>query len=860
MRTSYQILSVALIVGITNSQLALASNSALMPVSACKSKQEKNDDVLSGAGVINAIASKRHKHGKHGLVHQHSDSAIQALSSRAKNHKSKDNSSDVSADTESERQNQNGFFSGVGMLPYLSNNKKRHQGNPDGSTGLPLTNSRDGGDSAGKNGRVTEPASAKHQGNGKTSSEPTLFNLPWTFNFFPGGLFNRNTHDSAAHDSDSATLNTGDTVPSISGSGSTVGNSSNPSQLGSFADSGGSPDKSIKSGKNLGAGGGSNKGSLTSGGDPNLNGGGDGPIKLGNDSDLNSGNASSKLGKNSNNPDLSSNGGSSKLADSNNLIASDSTKSANKLLANVPLVTSPSFADFHARQLLTAPMTARHESMVQPVPVILPEAPLTHQDWGQIGGMTQGGLQMTEPPSPNNFKGQAPNQFVKPTEVKAAVTAYGDTTPAGFHTEPGPPNRPFWFTQPAVNSMADTHLNVMQQFPQPLNDFNLGVYATAASMTSAEGGAVVDYNVSQAKTQAQTQHFGDAANNASNANLQSGMHSVVQSLVNVANENSGGTYARALRMIQAMWKTTFIPLAILLVLPGALITQLKGLVKFGIINDANDEDSASPFVGILRAFIAIFLIPATQLIVSYSIDIGNSMTDVVAQQVQLQDVATWADHQTSREQASNPADQAKLDAQQSGRSAFKRATFGFINSLFTNALVILLAYQTVMVCYLYLLGPIAAALFAWPTTTNALFKNIFSNWINGLISLSLWRFWWSLIILCMCIRIQWLKDLGEYNPNSPWEGVVYTAFVVMLTYIPFMAFEFKPGSMVSSLLDKAGQAGGAAGGANTAGNGSGGGAGAGGGGGGGGGGAGGVGFGPGGGGAGPGGGPLPNSF
>ena len=62
----------------------------------------------------------------------------------------------------------------------------------------------------------------------------------------------------------------------------------------------------------------------------------------------------------------------------------------------------------------------------------------------------------------------------------------------------------------------------------------------------------------------------------------------------------------------------------------------------------------------------------------------------------------------------------------------------------------------------------------------------------------------------MCVRIQWLKDMVEYNPNSPWAGVVYTAFVVMLTYIPFMPFEFKPGAMVSSLLAKAGQASGAA--------------------------------------------------
>jgi hypothetical protein len=76
----------------------------------------------------------------------------------------------------------------------------------------------------------------------------------------------------------------------------------------------------------------------------------------------------------------------------------------------------------------------------------------------------------------------------------------------------------------------------------------------------------------------------------------------------------------------------------------------------------------------------------------------------------------------------------------------------------------------------------------------------------------MWRFWWSLIILCMCVRIQWLRDIGQYNPNSPWEGVVYTAFVCMLTYVPFMPFEFKPGSLVTNLLNAAGKGGSSSGG------------------------------------------------
>jgi hypothetical protein len=488
---------------------------------------------------------------------------------------------------------------------------------------------------------------------------------------------------------------------------------------------------------------------------------------------------------------------------------------ANTSSNGIVLSSSPSFADFHQQQLRWAPFTARNEAMTVVVPALSSQAPRVHTDWGPIGGMSSGNLSITEPNSPNNTKNPLVNQFLKPAELKRAVTAYGSpTNPAGWVVLPGPPTAPFWFTQPQVNAPVN---GPQQWFPAqttgiPSNDFYAGLAATTSSMITTETKALVNYDNAQATTQAQTQQFGDASNDASNANVQSAMNDVVKSLVNIANENSNGVYGKAVHMVQTMYRTTFVPLAILLILPGAVITQVKGLVKFGVVDDANDEDELSPFTGFLRALIAIFLIPATQLLVSYAIDIGNSMTDVMVQQVQIQDVQTWASTQTSKAKAANPADQAKLDAQQSGKGALKRAAFGFINSLFSGALVILLAYQIVMMCYLYLLGPIAAAFYAWPSTTNTLFKNVFTGWINGLINLTMWRFWWSLIILCMCVRIQWLKDIGQYNPNSPWEGVVYTAFVCMLTYVPFMPFEFKPGSLVTNLLNAAGQGGSSSGG------------------------------------------------
>lgn len=104
------------------------------------------------------------------------------------------------------------------------------------------------------------------------------------------------------------------------------------------------------------------------------------------------------------------------------------------------------------------------------------------------------------------------------------------------------------------------------------------------------------------------------------------------SLINLANENAlvpctAGTIPRmtsqACWMVLKMYHQVFVPIGILLLLPGAVITHTKGMVSQGFM--LSNEDASSPWEGILRAMITVFLIPATQLIVSYAIDIGNSL-------------------------------------------------------------------------------------------------------------------------------------------------------------------------------------------------------------------------------------------
>lgn len=328
-----------------------------------------------------------------------------------------------------------------------------------------------------------------------------------------------------------------------------------------------------------------------------------------------------------------------------------------------------------------------------------------------------------------------------------------------------------------------------------------------------------------ASAQAMQQGAAEAAGGVAQSTLENVINQVGKGLINVANEGASQpcdvhapirTISQSAWMVQQMFKSVYFPIALLLLLPGALLTQTKGLIKFTAMAEG-DDDAFGPFAGILRAIIAIVLIPATQIMISYSIDVGNSMTYELQQFLNQSEIVQWAQAQNGQAGQSSVPDME----QQTTMEQTQNRIFNFINMALGFGITVLIAFQTVMICYLYLLGPIAAAFFAWPSGQR-LFKPVFSNWLNSVTNLALWRFWWCLIVLCMCTRISWLKEMGQYDPNSPWESIMYTAFLVLLMYVPFAAFEFRPGDLVERMLQKAGQ-GGAGGGGTGAGNGGGGG-------------------------------------
>ena len=314
------------------------------------------------------------------------------------------------------------------------------------------------------------------------------------------------------------------------------------------------------------------------------------------------------------------------------------------------------------------------------------------------------------------------------------------------------------------------------------------------------------YQSAQAGYQGTAQLMGDGTGSAASGSFDTNMNNASKPLINVANENSGspggGSIEHGVWVVQQMYRSLFMPFAILLLLVGSVVSQSVVLVRHGLLQVHEGDDSPLPFSGLIKTFIAFFLMIGTQLIVSWAIDIGNSMTDVLNTYINVQTVTQWGDKITNPNGGMSQQQQDQQNNQETTMSATSRAAFGSVQMGLNYAMTVLMAYQLVMVCYLFLMGPVAAAFFAWPGNIGSLFKTVFSNWVNGLCNLVLWRFWWCLIILCMGTRIQWLQELGEYNASGPFEPYVYMAFMAMLAYVPFAAFEFKPGMLVDSLNEK----------------------------------------------------------
>ncbi len=343
----------------------------------------------------------------------------------------------------------------------------------------------------------------------------------------------------------------------------------------------------------------------------------------------------------------------------------------------------------------------------------------------------------------------------------------------------------------------------------PASDLVEHALRLSASQKTAQKMLDPSFQSAQAAYQGTMQQTADATADDAAGGFDSNLHSTADPIPNVANEGaatptngqqSKRSVAQAIWIVQEMYKRFFMPFSLLLLLVGAVITQTANFVGGSFI-----KSERGPLEGLLRASIAIFLIPATQLMVSYFIDFGNAMTDPIKRAVDTKSIADWSRKITHSKAGMKQSEIDKRNNEESTMASTTRAVFGSVHAILNSALMVLGVFQLVMVCYLFLLGPIAASMFAWPDCVGSLFRPVFANWLNALSNVVLWKFWWCTILLCMATRIHWLQETGGLNFSSPWEPVVYTAFLVMLGYVPFSALDFKPGDMVDALLEKAGK-------------------------------------------------------
>jgi len=238
----------------------------------------------------------------------------------------------------------------------------------------------------------------------------------------------------------------------------------------------------------------------------------------------------------------------------------------------------------------------------------------------------------------------------------------------------------------------------------------------------------------------------------------------------------------------------FVPMAVLLLLPGAVLAQVKAIVAQGspLFGDIN------PFEGIMRSIMAIFFIPATYLVVNYGIDVSNSMALTIRENYQrifhsnmykdaecaekrafgirpkdsndngifrktkptgkgAGDLQAWAAHERNSYDIYGPdpckggggvndlADETTPVLMNISRVAVNVANVGLAGTW-----NVMCAFQLAYLHYLFLMGPIVAALWVWPIDA---FRKALGSWIEGVLIICFWALFWNTTILLMaCFR------------------------------------------------------------------------------------------------------------
>ncbi len=288
----------------------------------------------------------------------------------------------------------------------------------------------------------------------------------------------------------------------------------------------------------------------------------------------------------------------------------------------------------------------------------------------------------------------------------------------------------------------------------------------------------------------------------------------------------------------------FIPMAILLLLPGAVLAQVKAIVAQGSPSWAQAD---SPIEGITRSIVAVFLIPATFLVINYGIDVSNSITFTIADEYKRifgTDMYEDAICHEKRAFATNPANRQENaihkeeqpvnkgtsvwssfeglnstvreydpclgkdttrvpDENAVQAKNFNRLAKGMANTGLTAAWNIMSAFQMAYLYYLWCMGPIAAALWVWPIGPM---RGALKSWIEGVITLCFWSLFWNTTVLLLAC----FKGVGDDG------SIIVTALNTLANLAVKKAFDFagliaEAGTAASNEMQKAMSGGGGGG-------------------------------------------------
>lgn len=319
-----------------------------------------------------------------------------------------------------------------------------------------------------------------------------------------------------------------------------------------------------------------------------------------------------------------------------------------------------------------------------------------------------------------------------------------------------------------------------------------------------------------------TSMAGVMANSAGNSTANMGVNQCINA-IDYVRQPLGNFTAEAGNVWQRIRYELFIPMAVLLLLPGAVLAQVRAIVAQG----SNIIGDVSPFEGILRSIIAIFLIPGSFLVINYGIDVSNSLTYTIADEYHrmfnsdmYQDAkcaikrALPINKASSNRNAIEPPIDAKV-VDHDVWSSMESHTLAtrlldpcvgvdesrlpdedvnasmMINRLLFNGTIaslgltwnIYCAFQMVFLYYLWCMGPVSAALWVWPVPR---LRQAFGAWVEGVIILCFWALFWNTSIFLLAA----FKGVGD-------TGTVYTCALVFLCVQSVKsAFDFV--SLVSS--------------------------------------------------------------